>query len=301
MNTALPQIGWIGAGRMGVPMAGYILQAGYPLTVFSRNAASRAKLVAQGAREVTSTAECVRAADIVFASVADDDALRAVALGPDGLLAQARRGTIFAETSTVSAEVSAEVDEVARRLGIHYLRTPISGNAASARTGDVTVLVSGPKPAWETIRPVLAAFSKAQVYLGEGESARYMKLVINALVVNTAQALAEALALGRKAGLAWDVMLDTIAASTIASPWLKVKSELLRQRDFTPTMTTRLILKDLDLMLAAARTHDVPLPMIALTRQLIQAAVGAGFADEDYMAIVKLAEQQSGLSSEEFD
>ncbi len=299
--TALPQIGWIGAGRMGVPMAGYILQAGYPLTVFSRNAANRAKLVAQGAREVTSTAECVRAADIVFASVADDDALRAVALGPDGLLAQARRGTIFAETSTVSAEVSAEVDEVARRLGIHYLRTPISGNAASARTGDVTVLVSGPKPAWETIRPVLAAFSKAQVYLGEGESARYMKLVINALVVNTAQALAEALALGRKAGLGWDVMLDTIAASTIASPWLKVKSELLRQRDFTPTMTTRLILKDLDLMLAAARTHDVPLPMIALTRQLMQAAVGAGFADEDYMAIVKLAEQQSGLSSEEFD
>ena len=163
------------------------------------------------------------------------------------------------------------------------------------------MLVSGPKPAWETIRPVLAAFSKAQVYLGEGESARYMKLVINALVVNTAQALAEALALGRKAGLAWDVMLDTIAASTIASPWLKVKSELLRQRDFTPTMTTRLILKDLDLMLAAARTHDVPLPMIALTRQLMQAAVGAGFADEDYMAIVKLAEQQSGLSSEEFD
>jgi 3-hydroxyisobutyrate dehydrogenase-like beta-hydroxyacid dehydrogenase len=299
--TALPQIGWIGAGRMGVPMAGYILQAGYPLTVFSRSAASRARLVAQGAREVTSTAECVRAADIVFASVADDDALRAVAFGPQGLLAQARRGTIFAETSTVSAEVSAQVDEEAQRRGIHYLRTPISGNAASARTGDVTVLVSGPRPAWETIRPVLAAFSKAQIYLGEGESARYMKLVINALVVNTAQALAEALALGRKAGLGWDVMLDTIAASTIASPWLKVKSELLKQRDFTPTMTTRLILKDLDLMLAAARAHDVPLPMIALTRQLMQAAVGAGFADEDYMAIVKLAEQQSGLSSEGFD
>jgi 3-hydroxyisobutyrate dehydrogenase-like beta-hydroxyacid dehydrogenase len=122
-----------------------------------------------------------------------------------------------------------------------------------------------------------------------------MKLVINALVVNTAQALAEALALGGKAGLAYDVMLDTIAASTIASPWLKVKSALLKQRDFTPTMTTRLILKDIDLMLAAARAHDVPLPLIALTRQIMQAAVGAGFENEDYMAIVKLAEQQAGL------
>jgi 3-hydroxyisobutyrate dehydrogenase-like beta-hydroxyacid dehydrogenase len=301
LKTEFPQIAWIGAGRMGVPMAGYILQAGYPLTVFSRNAASRAKLVAQGAREAISTTECVSAADIIFVSVADDEALRAVALGPQGLLAQARRGAIFAETSTVSAEVSAEVGEEAQRLGIDYLRAPISGNAASARTGDVMVLVSGAQSAWETVRPVLATFSKAQIYLGEGESARYMKLVINALVVNTAHALAEALALGRKAGLRWDVMLDTIAASTIASPWLKVKTELLKQRDFTPTMTTRLILKDLDLMLAAARAHDVPLPLIALTRQVMQAAVGAGFADEDYMAIVKLAEQQSGLSSEDLD
>lgn len=300
-TAALPRIGWIGAGRMGVPMAGFILKAGYRVTVFSRNPGSRGKLVTQGAQGVERVAECARGADIVLASVADDSALREVALGPDGVLAHARRGSIFADTSTVSAEVSTQVGEEAQRRGIDYLRAPISGNAASAVTGDVTVLVSGPRAAWETIRPVLAAFSKAQIYLGEGESARYMKLVINALVVNTAQALAEALALGRKAGLGWDVMLDTIAASTIGSPWLKVKSELLKQRDFTPTMTTRLILKDLDLMLAAARTHDVPMPLIALTRQVMQAAIGAGFADEDYMAIVKLAEQQAGLSSADID
>jgi 3-hydroxyisobutyrate dehydrogenase-like beta-hydroxyacid dehydrogenase len=295
--SALPRIGWIGAGRMGVPMAGFILKAGYPVTAFSRNPASRAKLVSQGAQEALSLLECVQEAEIVFASVADDSALREVALGPDGVLAHMRRGTIFADTSTVSAEASALIGEDAQRHDIDYLRAPISGNAASAVTGDVTVLVSGRQPAWERVRPVLAAFSKAQLYLGEGESARYMKLVINTLVVNTAQALAEALALGCKAGLPWDTMLDTIAASTIGSPWLKVKSELLKARDFTPTMTTRLILKDLDLILAAARTHDVPMPLIALTRQLMQASIGAGFADEDYMAIVKLAEQQAGLSS----
>ena len=299
--SSRPRIGWIGAGRMGVPMAGFILRAGYPVAVFSRNAANRSKLVVQGAQETASVADCTCASDIVFASVADDGALREVALGADGVLAHARRGTIFADTSTVSAEVSAEIGEEAKRHGIEYLRAPISGNAASAVTGDVTVLVSGPQWAWETIRPVLSAFSKAQIYLGEGESARYMKLVINALVVNTAQALAEALALGRKAGLGWDTLLDTIAASTIASPWLKVKSELLKRRDFTPTMTTRLILKDIDLMLAAAHAHDAPMPLIALTRELMQATVQAGFADEDYMAIVKLAEQQAGLSSEDIE
>jgi 3-hydroxyisobutyrate dehydrogenase-like beta-hydroxyacid dehydrogenase len=293
---SLPHIAWIGAGRMGVPMAGFILQAGYPLTVFSRSAASRAKLTAFGAKEATHIAACVSGAQFVFSSVADDDALRAIALGPDGVLAQASRGTIFAETSTVSSQVSQEIDAEARRRGIEYLRTPISGNAASARTGDVTVMGSGPRAAWDRVKPVLASFSKAQIYLGEGEAARYMKLVINALVVNTAQALAEALALGRKAGLDFDVMLETIAASTIASPWLKVKSELLKARDFTPTMTTRLILKDIDLMLSAAREHDAPLPLIAITRQIMQAAIGVGFEQEDYMAIVKLAEQQAGLT-----
>ncbi len=296
---ALPQIGWIGAGRMGVSMAGFLLKAGYPLTVYSRSAQSRAKLVALGAREAGNVVDCIRGAKIVFSSVADDDALREIALGRSGLLAHCERGTIYAETSTVSAELSAEIAQVAQRCGVEYLRAPISGNAASAITGNVTVLVSGPQSAWMTIEPVLAVFSKAQVYLGEGEGARYMKLVINALVVNTAQALAEALALGSKAGLSWQSMLDTVSASTIGSPWLRVKSELLKQHDYTPTMTTRLILKDIDLMLAAASKHDVPMPLIALTRQLMQSAIGAGFADEDYMAIVKLAQQHAGLSSKD--
>jgi 3-hydroxyisobutyrate dehydrogenase-like beta-hydroxyacid dehydrogenase len=286
---------------MGVPLAGFILKAGYRVTVFSRSPASRSKLVTQGAQEADSVAQCARRADIVFSSIPDDDALREVALGPGGVLANARPDAIFVDTSTVSAESSAEVDEEAKRSGVAYLRAPVSGNAASARSGDVTVLVSGPQAAWETVKPVLAACSKSQLYLGAGENARYAKLVINALVVNTAQALAEALALGRGAGLGWDAMLDAIAASTIASPWLKVKSGLLKQRDFTPTMTTRLILKDLDLMLTAARANGVSMPLTALTRQMMQAAVGAGFGQQDYLAVVKLAEQNAGLSSDDVE
>jgi 3-hydroxyisobutyrate dehydrogenase-like beta-hydroxyacid dehydrogenase len=286
---------------MGVPMAGFILEAGYPVLVVSRSAANRQKLVARGAREAGDPAECARAADIVFASLPDDDALRKVALGPEGLLVNARRGTIFVETSTVSPELSAEIDREAARCGVAYLRMPISGNAASAQRGDVTALVSGPEAAWNTVKPVVETFSKAQVYLGTGEQARYMKLVANALVVSTAQALAEALALGRKAGLGWDVMLDTLAQSTIASPWLKAKLALMKQRDFTPTMTTRLILKDIELMLAAAEVHDVSMPLTTLTRQLMQMAVAEGYGEEDYMATIKLAEKQAGLSTDKMD
>jgi len=284
---------------MGAPMAGLILKAGYPLLVSTRNAASRQRLVEQGARAATSVAECAHGADLVFSSLPDDEALRQVALGPEGVLANARRGAIFLETSTVSAEVSAEIGREAEQREVAYLRAPISGNAASAQLGQVTVLVSGPEAAWNAAKPVLEAFSQGQVYLGAGEQARYMKLVANAIVINTAQGMAEALALGRKAGLDWSLMLDTLAQSTIASPWLKAKVRLLKPRDFTPTMTARLILKDIELMLAAARASAVPMPLTAVTREAMQDLITMGRGDEDYMATVKLSEERPGLRSDE--
>ena len=175
---------------------------------------------------------------------------------------------------------------------------PISGNAASARTGDITVLVSGPERLWREVKPVVATFSNKQVYLGDAEQARYMKLVINAVVVSTAQAMAEALTLGRTAGLDWDLMLETIAQSTIASPWLKAKINLLKSRDFTPTMSPQLILKDMDLMIAAAAAGGASMPFIELTRELWQELLSGRYAQEDYMAAVKLAEERAGLRGE---
>lgn len=291
-----PLIGWIGAGRMGVPMAGFIVKAGYPVLVYSRSAASRQKLVAQGAREASSVAACASEANIVFSCISDDAALRSVALGAAGVLANARREAIFIDTSTVSPEVSAEVAQEAQARGIAYLRIPISGNAASARTGNVTALVSGPQSAWDTVQPIVRTFSTAQVYLGAGDEARVMKLVVNLLVYAAAQSMAEALALGRKAGLDWNLMLDTLGQSTLASPWLTAKVALMKPRDFTPTMTGRLILKDLDLMLEAARKLEVSLPITASIRQIAQALVGQGYGEEDYMALIKLAERQAGLA-----
>ena len=299
--TSLPTIGWIGAGRMGAAMAGFILKAGYSLAVYSPSAASRQKLVALGASETTSVAQCAREADVVFSCVTNDAALREVALGSTGVLENAKSNAIFIDTSTVSHEVSAQIAIAAQARGIGYLRIPISGNAASARTGNVTALISGPEAAWNTVKPIVQSFSAAQVYLGGAEEARVMKLVVNLLVYAHAQAMAEALTLGRKAGLDWNLMLDTLGQSTLASPWLKAKVALMKPRDFTPTMTGRMILKDLDLMLDAARSNDVPLPITALTRQLTQVLVGEGYGDEDYMAMVKLAEKQAGLLPDDVD
>lgn len=299
--SALPLIGWIGAGRMGVAMATLIMKAGFPLRVYSRSASSRQKLVTLGACDATSVVQCAREADLVFSCVTDDNALREVALGQQGVLANAKPNAVFIDTSTVSPEVSAEIAAEARNCGIDYLRIPISGNAASARVGNVTALVSGPESAWNRVKPIVQSFSTAQVYLGSADEARVMKLVVNLLVYAHAQAMAEALTLGRKAGLDWNLMLDTLGQSTLASPWLKAKVALMKPRDFAPTMTGRMILKDLDLMLDAARSNAVPLPITALTRQLTQALVGEGYGDEDYMAAIKLAEKQAGLSDDQIE
>lgn len=293
--TTLPRIAWIGAGRMGVPMARFLLQAGYPVTAYSRTAASTKKLTDLGAQAAASVAQCVADADIVFSSVSDDAALRSIAFGADGLLAHAKPGSVFAETSTVSGQVSADIAQQAAQRGIAYLRMPISGNAASAQKGEVTVLVSGPHDAWLRVKSVVEKFSKTQLYLGAQDEARAMKLIVNLMVVNIAQAMAEALALGSKAGLDWDAMLDMLMQSTIASPFVKAKGSLLKARDFTPTMTARLILKDIDLMLDAARVTKVALPLTDVTRGLVQTLCDQGQAEDDYMALVKLARQHAGL------
>lgn len=295
-------IAWIGIGRMGLPMAGFLAKAGHRVRGFDPVQAQRVALAAAGGVAAPSRSAAVNGAEIVFTSLPDDRTLLAVTLG-DGslhsaLLSEIADGAIYVDTSTVSPEASAQVAAAASARGIAYLRMPVSGNATSAKVGQLTALVSGSRAAWQRVEPAVKAFSTAQVYVGDGEQARYMKLVINLLVANTASLLAEALALGRKGGLDWATMLDGLAASTLASPWLKAKTQALKTRDFTPTFTVPQILKDIDLMLAAGAADGVPLPLTALTRQQMQAVIGAGWGEDDFIAIVKMVEAQSGLPTD---
>jgi 3-hydroxyisobutyrate dehydrogenase-like beta-hydroxyacid dehydrogenase len=289
---------FLGVGRMGSAMAGRLLAAGHRVRVYDPQAERRAAMVPRGAEAAGSVAACCRGAEVVFSSVFDDAALREVALAPEGVLATLGRGTIFADFSTVSPGASADVATGAAAHGVAYLRIPVSGNPVAAQAGQLTALVSGPAEAWTQVQPLVAAFAARQVYLGADEQARYMKLVVNLLILNTAALLAEALALGRKGGLEWNAMLDALVQSAIGSPWLKIKADSLKTRDFTPTITVREQMKDLDLMLAAAGAAEVPLPLTALTRQLMQATIGDGLGEEDFIAVVKQIERQSGLPTD---
>lgn len=277
-------------------MAGFAARAGHAVGGYDPDPARRDALAAAGGTPQTSVAAAVRAAEVVFTSLPDDRILRETTLGAVALLDALAPGAVYVDTSTVSAGLSEEIARAAAARGIDYLRMPVSGNANSAKAGQITALVSGPRVAWDRVRPVVETFSTAQVYLGAAEEARYMKLVVNLVVANSAQVLAEALTLGRAGGLDWSTMLDALAASTVGSPWIKAKADRLKVHDYAPTFTTPQIQKDMDLILEAARAKGVPLPLTGLTRGLTDAVVAAGLGEEDFIALVKLAERRAGLA-----
>jgi len=295
-SAGRPVIGWIGAGRLGAPIAERLLAHGYTMFLCEPREEAARPIVAQGAQRVGTPAACARGSDIVFTSLPNDSALQEVALGKDGVLSQRHPGLVFIETSTVSPTLSASLSEKAASCGVAYIRMPVSGNPTFAREGRLTAFVSGPEDVWKKVKPVVAAFTAAQRYLGPGEQARYMKLVVNLLVANMAPMMAEALTLGRAGGIDWVDMIDALADSPLASPWLANKLQALRRRDFSPTFPPHMMLKDIDLMLDAARARGVPVAMTSGTRQMMQALAVGDHADEDFFVAIKLLERQAGLA-----
>ena len=235
MSGTAMRVGWVGVGRMGLPMATHLLKAGHAVAACDRVPAQVDAIAARGATRAATPADAARGAEVTFSSIPDDNALRAIALGADGVLAGAERGAIFIDTSTVSPAVSAEAAAAAAVRGVRYLRVGVSGNNRMAEQAALTVIASGDRGAYERVRPLLERFGPQQFHVGEAEQARTLKLAINLMVYASIATLAEALALGRRGGLDWQQMLDVIAASAVGSPLIKAKSGDLKRRDFTAT------------------------------------------------------------------
>ncbi|MEO1192978.1 MAG: NAD(P)-dependent oxidoreductase [Pseudomonadota bacterium] len=292
-----PDVGWIGVGKMGLPMCGHLLKAGFQVVAFNRAKEKLAPLVGQGATAVDACRD-VAAAPVIISMISNDAALRAVALGDDGVLAAAAAGSVYVDMSTVSPTVSAEVAEAADAKGIAYLRAPVSGGVALAEAAKLTVLMSGPAEAQTRALPVFQVMSAKQIDVGAQEEARVLKLLINMMVGSTAALVAEALTYGRRGGLDWDVMLDALGSSAVASPLLGYKLEPLRARDFTATFSIEQMMKDFDLLLASGHAVHAPLPVAAMVRQLLAAAEAQGDGALDFFATVKTMERMAGLAEQ---
>jgi 3-hydroxyisobutyrate dehydrogenase-like beta-hydroxyacid dehydrogenase len=283
----------VGAGKMGLPMARHLHAGGHALSVSDADA-QRLRLARAQGLEALDTAAGVAAADVVLSSLPDDRALLEV--GAD-VVRHARRGAIFLDTSTVSQRASAQVAGLCEAAGVRHLRATVSGNNHMAEAAQLTVMASGPRAAYDEALPLLRLLGPQQFWLGEGEQARLMKLVVNLMIVQTSAMLAEALALGRKGGLDWQDMFRVLTASAVGSPILKAKAQQLAAHDYAPTFTVEQMLKDVGLILDAAAAAHVPLPQTAATQQALQAALAQGLGGEDYAAIIKTAARAAGMES----
>ena len=294
MNT-LPNIAWIGLGKMGLPMAHRLADAGYPLTVHNRSMDKCAELVAKGAIEAASPGDAAPGNAIVISMIADDAALEAVALGGGGVIANAAKGTLFIDMSTVSPAISIRVAAAAEDAGVQYLRAPVNGSVVQAAAGGLVILSSGADEAFQTAKPLFEIMGGKIFYIGADEQARYLKLSINIMIGITASMMGEALAFGEAGGLDWAEMVDIIASSAAGSPVINYKTDTLKDRDFRPAFTARQMAKDFDLALTSAADANVPLPVTALVRQQWNAMIGTGRGEADFFAYVELLEDLAGI------
>ena len=282
-------VGWIGAGKMGAPMIRNLLASGITVAVTDPDTRVSADLAQGGATVAQDLAEH-GANGVVFATLPNDKVLRDVVIGTaasPGLAQHMARGSVFVEMSTVSPGCSADVASALQNAGVFYLRAPLSGSTTLAERAALTVLASGDAQAWTTALPLIRVLSQRQFYLGPGEEARYMKLVVNTLVGATSAILAEAIALGASGGLTPASMMEVICESAVASPLLKYKTAAVVSQDYTAAFTIQQMMKDFSLISDAGRANGVPLLTTGLILELYRAAANSGLQDEDFFALVK--------------
>jgi 3-hydroxyisobutyrate dehydrogenase len=291
-------LGWVGTGRMGYALATRLLDAGCDLAVYNRTRAKAEPLAELGAKIVDEPVDLADR-DIVFTMVAGPEDFKAVVLGDRGLLASGgSRPGIIVDSSTVSPDASTEVRAETEAHGVGLLAAPVSGNPSVVDAGRLTVVVSGPDEAWEQARPYLELFGAGATYVGEGDSARLVKICHNLMLGVVAQSLAEITVLAEKGGVSRAAFLEFLNKSVMGSMFTRYKSPAIVNLDFTPTFTPALLYKDFHLGFEAAEELGVPMPVAAAAQQAVQALMGFGYEDIDFMALLELEARASSLELE---
>ena len=288
------RLGWIGTGRMGYAMAARLLRAGCRVTIYNRTRTKAEPLAALGATIVDSPAD-LAGCDIVFTSVSASEDLISVTSGPRGLFNAQQVPKLLVDCSSVSEEASTRVRAEAAKRGAQMLAAPVSGNAKVVEAGKLTIVVSGPKDAYEMALPFLETLGVGVSYVGEGELARMVKICHNLLLGVLTQCLAEITILAQKAGVSRSALLEFVNNSVLGSVFSRYKTPALVNLDFKPTFTLPLLRKDLDLGLYAGKKLAVSLPLVQLTRDIVQQVIDQGEHERDFAVLLLHAAKSAGL------
>ncbi len=273
--TPSRRVAFIGLGVMGYPMASHLALAGHSVAVYNRTATKSeawcaALTGATGRNDLQSVATprlAAQGADIVFCCVGNDDDLRSVTVGPDGAFAGMQPGAVFVDHTTASADVARELSATARVGGLQFIDAPVSGGQAGAQNGLLTVMCGGDAAAFETVKPVAMAFSRAFTLLGDSGAGQLAKMVNQICIAGLVQGLSEAIAFGQKAGLDMHQVLDVIGKGAAQSWQLDNRGKTMVNDQFDFGFAVDWMRKDLGLVLEEARRNGAKLPVTALVDQ----------------------------------
>lgn len=291
------KIGWVGLGKMGIPMAKNLLKKGYSVMVYNRTKEKTKELTAEGAKVAESMKALAAESDVIISMISDDPVLEEVSFGANGVFQGAKSGTIFIDMSTVSPVASGKVAEAAKKKGIKYLRAPVSGSTALATAGTLTIFASGPKDAFDASAEIFGSMGQKVFHVGEGDEARYLKLLLNMMVGITSAMTAEALTFGKRGGMDWTQMIDIIGNSVVASPLVNYKAQMLKSRNFTAMFTADQIAKDFDIALDTGKSINVPMPITTMVREYYETMRKKGNGGLDFFGLVTLMEDLAGIKS----
>jgi 3-hydroxyisobutyrate dehydrogenase len=275
--TPSRKVAFLGLGVMGLPMAGHLALAGHEVTVYNRSAGKREAWTKEFKGHAAATPrEAAAGCDFVFCCVGNDDDLRSVVLGPDGAFAGMKQGAVLVDHTTASADVARELSAEAAKLGLTFIDAPVSGGQAGAQNGLLTVMCGGDAAAFEAVKPVAMAFSRAFTLLGASGAGQLAKMVNQICIAGLVQGLAEAIAFGQKAGLDMEQVLEVIGKGAAQSWQMDNRGKTMIAGKFDFGFAVDWMRKDLGLVLGEAKRNGARLPVTALVDQFYADVQQAG-------------------------
>ncbi|MFU1796284.1 NAD(P)-dependent oxidoreductase [Paenibacillus azoreducens] len=290
----MKKIGFIGLGTMGAPMAANLLQKGYDVTVYNRTAAKCEPLVAAGATAAATPREAASGRDVVITMVSNDDSIREVFYGEDGILKSLEADMTVIDSSTISPGLVKELAVSIRERGARFLDAPVTGSKPAAIDGTLVFMVGGEASVLEGVSDIFDTLGKKVIHMGQNGSGSVAKLAHNTMVGINNLALAEGFAIAAKSGIPADNFLELVQLGSAGSKAAELKGRKIIEADFSNQFSLALMLKDLKLASSLTDGSGIPSPMLNLAKSLFQTGETQGYGDEDLSAVVKCYETWIG-------
>ncbi|MGV4928544.1 2-hydroxy-3-oxopropionate reductase (plasmid) [Streptomyces sp. BHT-5-2] len=292
--SSLPKIAWIGLGIMGSPMSENLIKAGYDVTGYTLEADKLQRLAAAGGTAATSIAQAVREADVIITMVPASPQVEAIAYGPDGIVANAKRGALLIDMSSITPQTSIDLATNAAEKGIRVLDAPVSGGEAGAIEAVLSIMVGGNRDDFDAATPILQALGKTIVLCGPHGSGQTVKAANQLIVAVNIQACAEAVVFLEKSGVDLPAALDVLGGGLAGSTVLARKTGNFINRDFKPGFRIDLHHKDMGIVTDAARTVGAALPVGSVVANLVASLRAQGDGNLDHSALLRGVERLSG-------